>query len=368
MHPQSPSGSLSRLGPGADSSKLERRQFLTVAIATQLEILDLRHFSARQLRPLLEQEALLWQRRLNWDYGSSTELLLEYLDSRVLPGFVALDRGKICGLTFCVYEAQKSVVGDVFSVTDQGEPSIAITGVLLQHLLDLLRASPTVNRIESQLLLYDSGSLDLFFLPEGFERHPRLFMECDLAAGGMADRRQRSAFKGADGRPLTLAPWSNEHYQPIAELIHEAYAGHVDSTINDQYRTLHGSLRFLHNIVRFPGCGVFEAGHSWVLTEGTGGAPVAVVLCSRVAANVAHVTQLCVAPRERGLGLGRGLLQHCMAELQGAGFEAISLTVTEQNEAAARLYRQLRFAVRHRFDAMVLNEAAMTRRPRPPIR
>ena len=38
-------------------------------------------------------------------------------------------------------------------------------------------------------------------------------------------------------------------------------AGHIDASINDQYRSLHGSLRFLHNIVRFPGCGVFDAGH-----------------------------------------------------------------------------------------------------------
>ena len=57
--------------------------------ATQLEILDLRHFSARQLRPLLETEAAVWEDRLRWNYRSSTELLLQYLDSRILPGFVS---------------------------------------------------------------------------------------------------------------------------------------------------------------------------------------------------------------------------------------------------------------------------------------
>ena len=341
---------------------------MTLATATQLEVLDLRHFSARQLRPLLEREAQIWQQRLRWDYASSVELLLEYLDSRVLPGFVALDRGKVCGLAFCVYEAHKAVVGDAFAVTSVGTPSIAATGLLLRHLLDLLRASPTVNRIESQLLLYDSGELDEFFLPEGFVRHPRLFMECDLAASSAGGRYSRSeSFRDAHGRPLLLARWTNEYYQPVAELIHDAYAGHVDATINDQYRTLHGSTRFLHNIVRFPGCGVFEANHSWVLTEAQGGSPVAVVLCSRVAPRVAHVTQLCVAHTERGLGLGRRLLRHCLAELRAAGFEAISLTVTEQNAGAARLYIELGFLVQHQFDAMVLSEGQMTRRPFMPI-
>ena len=66
-----------------------------MTVATQLEILDLRHFSARQLRPLLETESRLWEQRLRWNYKSSTELLLQYLDSRILPGFVALDRGRI---------------------------------------------------------------------------------------------------------------------------------------------------------------------------------------------------------------------------------------------------------------------------------
>lgn len=324
--------------------------------ATQLEVLDLRHFSARQLRPLLEREAAIWQDRLRWNYASSTELLLEYLDSRVLPGFVALDRGKVRGLTFCVYEAQKSVVGDAFGVNEEGLPCLTTTGVLLRHLMELLRASPTVGRIESQLLLYESGALDTFFLPEGFRRHPRLFLECDLTAAAVSGGGPE--FRTAAGRKLTLTRWSNEHYQQTAELIHDAYGGHVDSTINDQYRTLHGSLRFLHNIVRFPGCGVFEAHNSWVLTEGVAGAPVAVVLCSRVAPDVAHVTQLCVAPRERGNGLGRKLLRHCMAEMRGTRTRAISLTVTEENRGAARLYRDLGFGVRHRFDAMVLESAA----------
>ncbi len=326
-----------------------------MSIATQLEVLDLRHFSARQLRPLLEREATIWQDRLRWNYRSSTELLLEYLDSRVLPGFVALERGKVRGLTFCVYEAQKSVVGDAFAVTDGGDLCLKTTGVLLRHLLELLRASPTVGRIESQLLLFDSGALDSFFLPEGFRSHPRLFLECNLTAATPVSNG--ADFRAASGRRLTLTRWSNEHYQQTAELIHDAYGGHIDATINDQYRTLHGSLRFLHNIVRFPGCGVFESENSWVLTEGAAGTPVAVVLCSRVAPDVAHVTQLCVAPKERGNGLGRKLLRHCMAELRSRRTEAISLTVTEENVGAARLYQDLGFVVRHRFDAMVLEHA-----------
>ena len=51
---------------------------------------------------------------------------------------------------------------------------------------------------------------------------------------------------------VELLGWSADHYQAAAELIHESYTGHIDARINDQYCSLHGSLRFLHNIVRFP--------------------------------------------------------------------------------------------------------------------
>src|ERR1700709_885714 len=79
-----------------------------VTIAPQLEVLDLRHFSAAQLRPLLEDEARRWNERLRWDYTRSTEILLEYLDGHVLQGFAAMHEGRGQGYAFSVYEAEKA--------------------------------------------------------------------------------------------------------------------------------------------------------------------------------------------------------------------------------------------------------------------
>jgi ribosomal protein S18 acetylase RimI-like enzyme len=205
-------------------------------------------------------------------------------------------------------------------------------------------------------LLYKAGEFaDLFAGPE-FTVYPRLFLECDL--GGQRDLLPAAA-EAADlsgvGPELALALWTPEDYQAAAELIHACYVGHTDALINDQYRSLHGSLRFLHNIVRFPGCGIFEPGFSWMLRERRSGALVGMVLCSRVGANVAHITQLCVAQAYRGRGLGRGLLERSAKSLLGAGFEAITLTVTEGNVQAVRLYERFGFTLRHRFDAMVLD-------------
>src|SRR6266702_8171206 len=86
-----------------------------MASGLSLEILDLRHFAAPMLRPVLEAESAVWRERLNWDYLASAKLLLQYLDSRSLPGYVAVDAGKVAGYIFCVYEDTKAVIGDVFA-------------------------------------------------------------------------------------------------------------------------------------------------------------------------------------------------------------------------------------------------------------
>ncbi|WP_213804901.1 GNAT family N-acetyltransferase [Granulicella sp. dw_53] len=329
-----------------------------MTVANQLEILDLRHFSARQLRPLLEDEARLWKMRLRWNYESSIELLLQYLDSRILPGFVALDRGRVCGFTFCVYEGHKAVVGDVYAVGSDPVHSQQITERLLRHLLELLRHSPDVDRIESQMLLYETGSMSKSFLEEGFSIHPRLFMEFDQPESVPTSPPRTPRILP---EYMELSRWTSTSYQPAAELIHAAYANHIDASINDQYRTLHGSLRFLHNIVRFPGCGVFEANSSWVLRDKRIDMLAGMLLCSRVAPDVAHITQLCVAAPYRRHGLGRILMEHCIENLSGDGFSAITLTVTEANALAVKLYESLGFTVHHRFDAMV-KDASPTRR------
>src|SRR5664280_3634676 len=109
------------------------RAMASVPVASEIEVLDLRHFSARQLRPLLEREADLWRERLRWDYKSSTELLLQYLESRILHGFVALERGRVCGYTFCVFEGIKAVIGDAFAAGHSTMSDADVVRVLLMN-------------------------------------------------------------------------------------------------------------------------------------------------------------------------------------------------------------------------------------------
>ncbi len=312
------------------------------------ELRDLRLFTGRDLRALLLEESRTWQRRLRWDYRESIELLIGYLDNHILPGFVALHRmsGHLHGYTFAVYEAQKSVLGDLYA-TDSlgGTEKLALETLLLRHQLPMLQHTPGVERVESQLLLADGG-LQSTFAEAGFRSFPRLFMEAELLP---VPEVVPPALLGT----LRLKRWTAPMYQPAAELIHRAYIGHGDTIVNDQYATVQGCLRFLHNIVRFPGCGTFSPEHSWVLTDERTGELEGLALATRVEADTAHIPQLCVATRQRGRGLGRFLLRHSMAELARAGMRGITLTVTEANVSALRLYQSLGFCTRHAFQANV---------------
>ena len=342
-----------------------------MASGVSIEVLDLRHFAAPLLRPLLEAEGDIWRHRLHWDYRTSAKLLMQYLDSHMLPGYVAMEAGQVTGYAFCVYEDTKAVIGDVFALAvrqadpasgqrSQRENAVFETGpkpardieeTLLKHLFETLQNSPQVDRIESQLLLHPSGSHESSFRQAGFDLYRRLFMVEQLAGVWNMPRPNLPY-------DLELRAWRDEDLNAAGRLIADAYAGHPDSLINDQYRSANGSLRFLHNIVRYSGCGTFSPQVSHVICDRSSRELAALVLGSRVSTQSGHITQLCVRPEYRRRGLARLLLAVAGTCFFRQGVTEISLTVTEANVNAIELYRQEGYDCLHTFDAAVWQRRA----------
>ena len=311
-----------------------------------MEILDLRHFSAVDLRPLLDDETQLWSRQLSWDYSGSAEMILRYIDAKILPGYAALERGRIFGYSFFVYEGSKGVIGDLYVSNGSRLPdSRQVELKLLTHVIETLQQSPGIHRVEAQLLAHEANAVARPFLEQGFQRHPRLFM---VLALGKASAQMRATHPEVE-----IRRWTDADYQPSAAVITAAYRTHVDAQINDQYHTLTGSLRFLNNIVRFPGCGVFDAESSFVALDRKAKNLIGLILCSRVRNDVGHVTQVCVLPEYRSRGIGESLMEATMGNLRKRGFTMLSLTVTEANARAVALYRRLDFDTKKIFDAFV---------------
>ena len=315
-----------------------------------MEILDLRHFSSADLRPLLEEEIAAWGNLLAWDYGQSAEMILRYMEAKILPGYAAIERGSIFGYSFFVYEQSKGVIGDLF-VHDGARSAnrVEVEERLLTHVIETLQQSPGIHRVEAQLLPHETGEVARPFLAQGFSRHPRVFMNFEIAQRPQASPQTLPSL----APEFELRPWSEDHYQSAAALITAAYRGHVDSDINDQYRTLSGSLRFLNNIVRFPGCGTFDPQASFVIFQRRTRTLIGLILCSQVRADVGHITQVCVLPEYRSAGLGLVLLAATTRSLRERKFNAISLTVTEANDRAIALYHRIGFESRRVFDAFV---------------
>jgi ribosomal protein S18 acetylase RimI-like enzyme len=311
-----------------------------------MEILDIRHFTSADLRPLLEDEIKVWAELLCWDYSGSAEMILRYMDAKFLPGYAAVSRGKVFGYSFFVYESNKGVIGDLFvSEGENGASKQEVEARLLTHVIETLQQSPGIQRIEAQLLAHDAGAAAQPFLDQGFSRHARLFMSLPLSTAQMDTK-----LIAAD---IEIRRWTEQEYQPSASVITAAYRNHVDSQVNDQYRTLSGSLRFLNNIVRFPGCGTFDPESSFVAVNRRNHALAGIILCSRVRYDTGHVTQVCVLPEYRRLRLGKALLASTVRNLVQRKFTALSLTVTEANTPAVELYRHLGFETRRVFDAFV---------------
>jgi ribosomal protein S18 acetylase RimI-like enzyme len=160
---------------------------------------------------------------------------------------------------------------------------------------------------------------------------------------------------------VTIAAWSERVQEQTARLIASAYQGHVDSQINDQYRSPAGARRFLMNIVQYPGCGTFFAPGSYAAVDIATRQLRGVSLASLVAQHCGHITQVCVGRSDQGTGLGYELMRQSLVAMSAHGCSLVSLTVTSANENAMRLYQRMGFTERRDFAAFVWDRSQHVR-------
>jgi ribosomal protein S18 acetylase RimI-like enzyme len=307
-----------------------------------VEILDLRHLTAHDLEPLLQEEIELWRQQLLWDYNASADLIRRFLDSRSLPGYAAMEHGRVAGYSFFVYEDHKGLIGDLFAVRAfRGQ----VEERLLEHVIETLRGSPGIQRLEAQLMMQGSDRLDAIFRREKFRTHGRRFLHLDLRAPSDFGERRLDDYD--------LLTWDDRYFEEVASLIARAYRDHVDGAINDQYRSLNGALRFLRNIIHYPGCGIFHPRGAILAMHRPTGKIQGLILTSTVNPGVGHITQVCTAPDFRGTGLGYELIRRAIANFREQGYNGVSLTVTTANTRAVELYDRLGFTSLREFKAYV---------------
>lgn len=308
------------------------------------ELIELQKVAVNDLDPLLAEEIGLWQQRFAWDFRPSAELLRRFLQIHSLYGYALASGARIVGYAYQVCEGRKGLIGDFYLLREFARPSYEM--LLLGTIVEGLMRTPGIRRIESQLMMLHMPIAQPLPFAQHLTRHDRYFMEIDSSLAG------RLAPLAPDFR-VTFVPWAERYQEEIAHLVTAAYRGHVDSDINDQYRTIPGARHFLMNIIKFPGCGNFFPAGSVVAIDDSSGRVCGVCLASMVSATSGHVTQLCILPAARKARLGYELLRQCLLRLIQAGCTSVSLTVTCTNIDAIRLYESVGFRTQTTFPALV---------------
>jgi ribosomal protein S18 acetylase RimI-like enzyme len=315
---------------------------MAAALQSGLELVDLRRFSAADLDALLDEETAHWRRELDWDFSRSAELVRKFTDLRALSGAALVTRSGVVGYAYSVLEDHKGLVGDLYVRDEYRTPENEYR--LLSQVLEELAATPYIRRVESQLILFGwrDRSIPRSRQLRIFERD---FLEIDL--DDVVD------LLPAAQQGITIEPWAQHFQEAAAHLISSAYVGHVDSQINDQYRSTAGARRFLYNIVQYPGCGNFLQPASLAAFERETGWMCGMCLAGEVGSQVGHITQVCLARDVRGRKLGYEMMRQSLLLMRLNGYKRASLTVTSENRHALDMYLRLGFRRLRKFPAFV---------------
>jgi ribosomal protein S18 acetylase RimI-like enzyme len=305
------------------------------------DLVDLRTLNARDLEPLLTEEICAWRDELEWQFDQSASLVRRFVDLRALHGSALLDHGVPTGYLYYVIEENKALIGDLY--LRRSYRTVERENLLLGSAVEAIAQNRQINRIESQLLMLAHDPTRQLPFASYATSYDRNFMRAALAEADLGEGRLRHRVR--------IERWNDQHHEAAAHLIAAAYANHIDSRINDQYRSVMGARRFLFNIVQFPGCGVFFRPASFAAFDAENGRLCGVSLASLVAPESGHITQICVLPELHGVGLGHELLRKSLATFRDAGCASASLTVTSENRNAVTLYERVGFRTVRRFSA-----------------
>ena len=322
------------------------------------EIIDIRHFELSAFSELLEAESRTWNEKLYWDFTSSARVISNCLQDKRLAGFALALDGVVRGYCFFFCDGEKGLMGDLFVNPVPAGLEQALK--LLEHANETLLATPGLRRVEAQLPHYTFEDLESNFTSWKYSGYRRRFMALLLPewqphawSGPGRSHSTRRATASLD--EFWITPCDKKYVREAAELLFGAYHNHVDAAINDQYSSLAGATRLLDNILYYQGCGEFLEQASKVAVHRLTRKLVGVLTVTAVRSDTAHIPQIAIARTLQGIGLGTALLESAFNDLAKAGFQRVSLTVTDANSGAFHLYERLGFKTFRTFGAFVFN-------------
>jgi ribosomal protein S18 acetylase RimI-like enzyme len=286
--------------------------------------------AAETLARLLAAERREWLARLDWDLGEVASLVVGATRDEALRGPVLHVGGRPAGFALFSSDPQRCLVGDFYVL--KGARRRETNEALATAVIAAARRARPRARIESQAICFEPEGVDEAFAREGFSRHERLFMTAK-ASHRAAVARDR----------FELRAWRDGDFDAVTSLVYAAYRGSVDAALNAQYRTRDGCAVLLDALTSTVWCGHFLPEASVVAVDAATRRVCGVLVASRVSRHAAHFSQISVAPRWQGIGVGEALLRYALAATAKAGLSRATLAVTRENRGALRLYERVGF-------------------------
>ncbi len=309
-----------------------------------VEFVSLRALTAGSLDGLLAEQTDAWKSRFDWDFRGSAELIRGFSNTQSLEGVAVVLGDEVLGYTYFSIEDRRGLIGDLYVKKEYTQTDLA-SRLLSRSAEDLLK-NWDCNRVETQMMLSEPS---LLRNSPAFGKPPQCFdRNFMVLAGGDFLLPARSIQPN-----IRIEPFRDRLEEESARLLTESYAGHIDSSINNQYRGVPGARKFLRNIVQYPGCGTFSCSASFGARDLKNNRLAGLILASNISKNAGHITQLCISPRFRSEGLGYELMRQSVQALAEEGATKVSLSVTAQNRIAVALYQRMGFQTTKTFLALV---------------
>lgn len=303
-----------------------------MGMAMKVVLESLQSAKPNEVAEIMREEGALWSSRLRWDYDSTHEFISNYMGMRLLPGLVLRVDGEPLGYGYMVQDGNRVIFGNVYVLQrawGQGyEESLA------EGMIDVSQGSKEVNRIEAQMMIFSDASPEHVFEEAGFGVYKRNFLSLDMA-GWNAPRPVSEGFR--------LVPWKDAMIAEAARVVYQSYEGSVDAEFATSFSRADKCHEFIYNLVKRTGCGDFLDRMTTVAVDAEG-KMAGVVLSTRLSHRSGHLPQISVLPGHHGHGIGAWLVAESLSRFKKAGYETVSLTVTERNTKADAWYRRIGFA------------------------
>src|SRR5262249_26221524 len=130
--------------PGCAASSTRRRS------GGGVRTRPLRETGARELRPLLDEEAALWHSEPGWDFAEVRAAVSGGIERGSLPGRVVAEGGRAVAYCYYMVDPARVIVGSIFAT--RGLRGRGIEEELVDAVIEDARAERGSGRVECQTL------------------------------------------------------------------------------------------------------------------------------------------------------------------------------------------------------------------------